>query len=309
MFDVEVTIIVETFNLGEGSFQPTLRRTLVAANRIAAERDGTEVLLADCSPAQDVGLQVASGLTHVRVIDCARQSYDESKATAIARSRGRFIVFLDGDCVPAKPGWLDAHLRTMRALHGRVASFGFTQYERSFFQDILSILDFGFLQGESGDTCGCYACNNVAFPREVLEACPLPVTSMRCSCYLHGQQLERGGMPGRLTREAHVLHEPKPFWKERLRRGYDHVAAHWDDGGPDSQVLRYGLAATPLFYLRELRMDYRRLRRGWRQFGLTRSAAIAAALILPVVRFADVPGIAFALAIPPRRRTGVPAAT
>ena len=41
MFDVEVTIIVETFNLGEGSFQPTLRRTLVAANRIAAERDGT----------------------------------------------------------------------------------------------------------------------------------------------------------------------------------------------------------------------------------------------------------------------------
>jgi hypothetical protein len=61
MFDVEVTIIVETFNLGEGSFQPTLRRTLVAANRIAAERDGTEVLLADCSRRRTSGCRSHPG--------------------------------------------------------------------------------------------------------------------------------------------------------------------------------------------------------------------------------------------------------
>lgn len=149
MLDVDVTIIVETFNLGEASFLKTLRRTLVAANEIAAGRAATEVLLADCSPAQDVGPQVTSGLLHVQVIDCAGQSYDESKATALAHGRGRFIVFLDGDCVPAEPGWLDAHLGALRALGGRGASFGFTQYERSFFQDVLSILDFGFLQGDS----------------------------------------------------------------------------------------------------------------------------------------------------------------
>jgi hypothetical protein len=297
----EVTILVESFNHGEGSSLERLMATLRPAVAAARAHGSAEVLLADPVEDPELTSTLAREAPEVRRIGAPGGSYDEAKMKASAVGRGKYVVFLDGDCIPVEEGWLSAHLSALRA--GAGASCGLTRYEGGFIQKVLSVMDFGFLLPPTEREVSCYASNNVGFERELLLSCPVPDGGMRCNCYAHAQELHRRGIPARLTPDAVVEHEAKPFWKERLRRGYDHVAAIWADPAlPERPLLRLGPLAAPLFYAREVVLDLKRLVVGRRAVGLSRPSAVAALMVLPLLRLADLIGLTRALATPPERR-------
>lgn len=307
---IEVSILIESYNHAEGSPLERLFETLRPAVALARRHGAAEVLLADSSADPELLRRLEAELPEVRRIEASGSSYDEAKMAAAAQARGRWVVFLDGDCIPLSDDWLEAHLRTLRA--GARASCGMTRYEGGFLQRMLSVLDFGFLLPATPRPVPCYASNNVAFERSLLEACPVPDAGMRCNCYLHAQTLAARDAPVMLSPAATVEHEVKPFWPERLRRGYDHVAAVWANPSlPERRLLALGPLAAPLLLAREVALDLGRLRAGWRAVGFSPVGAVGAVFLLPLVRAVDLIGITRALITPRSRRpqgtSGVPA--
>lgn len=236
-------------------------RPAVAAARA---HGSAEVLLADPVEDPELTATLAREAPEVQRIGAPGGSYDEAKMKASAAARGRYVVFLDGDCIPVGEGWLTAHMRALRA--GARASCGLTRYGGGFIQKVLSVLDFGFLLPATDREVSCYASNNVGFDRELLLSCPVPDGGLRCNCYAHAQELRR--------------------------RGYDHAAAIWANPElPERPLLRLGPLAAPLFYAREVFLDLRRLLAGRRAVGLSRPSTAAALVTLPVLRLADLIGI------------------
>jgi hypothetical protein len=168
-------------------------------------------------------------------------------------------------------------------------------------------MDFGFLLPLRPRPVGCYPCNNWAARRADLLAQPIPDDQvLRCSCYPHAQEMERQGTPFELAPGARARHDLPPFWAERWRRGYDVVAACWrDPAPPEARLLRYGLLAAPLFYADNVRLDWKRLRKSWRDLGLSRFEALVAFGLTPVLRFIDIAGIVAALLETPARTTPI----
>ncbi len=299
--DVEVTILVESYNHAEGSSLDRLLATLRPAASAAARHGAAEVVLADSSANPDLTALVKRAAPTIRQITVRGESYDDAKMAAAAAARGDFVVFLDGDCIPVGETWLEAHLSALRS--GAPASGGATRYEGGFLQKLLSVMDFGFLYAGEGEPAQCYGSNNIGFSRELLSSCPVRDRGMRCNCYLHAQELIARGTPAQLNPAALVEHEIKPFWKERQRRGYDHVAAVWANPDlPERHLLKLGPLAAPVFYAREVLLDWLRLPAARRTVDLSRPAAIAAVALFPLIRLADLAGIVRALCTPPSRR-------
>ncbi len=149
--------------------------------------------------------------------------YDGAKQKAAASARGVYVLFLDGDCLPA-PGWLDHHLSPLRRGEAQ-ATGGFTRYDGGYMAAVATVLDFGFLLPRGRRVLGCYASNNCGFKRDLLADVPIPAGPMRCRCFAHAQTLLRHGTPVTMVPEAAVRHEVQPFFRERYRQGYDAVAA------------------------------------------------------------------------------------
>jgi len=167
---------------------------------------------------------------------------------------------------------------------------------------VYGVMDFGFLLPRASRRLGSYASNNSAFRRDVLLAVPAPDGPMRCRCFAHGQMLERRGTPVMMAAGAAVTHEPPPFFRVRLRHGYDTVASCWII--PDLRErrwLRYGVLAAPLFYRRRVRQDWRALRYH-HDAELTRLQAVLARPIVAVLRLIDLVGMTAALALGPKAR-------
>jgi glycosyltransferase involved in cell wall biosynthesis len=298
----EFTIVTETFNLAEGTELSSLKRSFDVANAIAGQVPGglAEVLLADVDGRPEID-RILADYPRTRKVDCQGLGYDAAKNRAAHAARGEFVVFLDGDCVP-EPGWIDALLEPLRA--GRaLASCGFTRYEGRFWGAIQTVLDFGFLLPLKARSIGCYPSNNWAVRRTEIVAQPIPENDvLRCSCYIHAQALIRRGTPIEFAPRAVTTHDLPSFWSERLRRGYDFVAACWVDPSlPEARHLRYGLFAAPRFYADNVALDWKRLRRSWRELGFTRGQRVLAFVLLPILRLVDVVGIVRALLESPER--------
>jgi glycosyltransferase involved in cell wall biosynthesis len=297
-----VSIVVESYTHGEGSSLERVTLALEAATAMAESSEGGEVLVADSSGDRALADLLRDRFPEARRIDAIGLGYDEAKMLAAAQARGRFVLYLDGDCIPA-PGWLDQHLEGLR--DGAAATGGFTRYDGGFLGAVESVLDFGFLLPAERRALGCYAFNNSGFRREVLLAQPLPEGPMRCRCYPHAQLFARAGTPVEMVPEARVRHERQPFFRERFRQGFDMVAAGWSDPSlREGRLARIGLLAAPLFYGRAVASDLLRLARGWRDLGLRPWQLPLAAGLLPCFRLVDLAGIARALA-PGGRESGV----
>jgi glycosyltransferase involved in cell wall biosynthesis len=298
----EISVVVESYNHAEGSALERFALSLEAATeRVARHRDG-EVLVADSSGDADLLELLERRFPDVRRIDTRGLGYDRAKMRTATEARGRFLVFLDGDCVP-DPDWLERHVSALR--DGAHASSGLTLYDGGFLAALEGVMDFGFLLPEVPRALPCYASNNTAFRREVLLETPAPDGPMRCNCYAHAQLLVERGTPVHMTPGARVTHERQAFFAERFRRGFDLVAACWANPGlPETRLLRLGVVATPFFYLREVANDLNRLRTGRRELGIRIWQLPFAAALLPVMRLADVPGIVRALA-PGGRKSGI----
>jgi hypothetical protein len=292
--DPEASLVVETYNVEEGTGLDRLRLALRAA---FASAGGTalEVLLADVSPGARVGAAVASEFPDLVVVAAPGATYDGAKAAAARAARGRFVAYLDADCRP-DPGWLERLLAPLRRGEA-VAVGGFTRYEGGFLAAVESVLDFGFLLPRRRRPVGCYASNNSAFLRDALLACPVPDGPLRCHCYAHAQRLLRSGRPVLLVPDAACTHELPPFFRERVRRGRDLVVAcRVDPALPEARFLRWGPLGAFRFYGANVRLDWRRLALGGRDAGLRAWQVPLAALAVPLVRLVDLVGIAAALA-------------
>lgn len=301
----EVSIIVESYNHAEGSSLDRLTLSLRAALRTARDHGSTEVLLADSSGDPDLRALLEGDLAQVRHVDASGHRYDDAKLVAVAQARGEYVLFLDGDVIPERDDWAARHVSSLRT---GPATSGFSRYEGGFFQRLCTVMDFGFLLPATERELRCYASNNAGFRAGTLVECPVPAGPLRCNCYLHAEQLRQRGTPARLVTGATVEHEKQPFWEERFRRGHDQVAACWTNKElPEARLVRLGPLAAPLFYARDVFLDWRRLMRGRRDLGLGRARAAAGLVLLPILRLADLPGIVRALITPARARIVSPA--
>ncbi len=288
----EFTIVIESFNLTEGQGPSRWLTSLESARALARARG--EVLIADVFGAPEFIAMLARDYPDVRRVDVTGMKYDEAKAIAAHVAFGEFVLFLDGDCVP-QPGWLDAMLDDLRR-HEDGGAAGYTRYDPGFYGSLMSVMDFGFFYPLESRPARCYASNNSGFRRRVLVEVPVPTGEMRCLCYFHACVLERRGTPMRLVPAARVTHETPAFLPERTRHGYDTIAAAWTDPSlPERSWLALGVLSVPLFYMRDVWLDWRRTITGYRALRLPQWQVAPALAMFPLMRLADVVGMLKAL--------------
>ena len=299
--NLDSTVVVETFNYLEGTSLDSVRKALRAASGLVAARVGIEVILADVSGEAEISRLVAEEFPNVRYLDAVGLGYDEAKARAAENARGRYVVYLDCDCIP-QTGWFERIAAPLRS-GAAMATAGFAWYGGGFWSKLQWLLDFGFLLPRQDRAMGCYPSNNSAFVRELLLRVPEPDGPMRCRCYAHAQLLARMSAPVMLVADAAATHERPPFFRERLRQGYDMVAACWVDPGlHEARWLRYGIAAAALFYRRRIQLDWRALRKYGDQAALGRLQRVAAYPLIAISRLLDAIGMIGALALGPAAR-------
>ncbi len=294
---LEASIVVESYTHGEGGDFGRFRNVLQAATQMAATHGNTQVLVTDTHGDQALLDLLAREFPAVERVDALGLSYDEAKTKAAQQAQSRFVLYLDGDCLP-QDGWLERHLEVLRS--GKVhATGGFTRYDGGFLASVCSVMDFGFLLPRGNRTLACYASNNSGFRRDTLIESPVPHGPMRCRCYAHAQLLKRRKTPVMMVPNAVVLHEVQPFRVERFRQGYDAVAACWTDPTlPETPWLRLGpLAAFPL-YARNVLLDWRRLQNGRRDLNLKNWQISPALALYPFFRLVDLAGMLSALTKP-----------
>jgi hypothetical protein len=300
-FELEVTVVVESYTHGEGSGLERVEKALRAAVAMVEEHGAGEVLVADSTADPALAELIGRESLGVLRVDAAGLGYDEAKLRAAERARGTYVLYLDGDCIPSE-GWLDEHLAALRS--GRAATGGFTRYDGGFLGAIGSVLDFGFLLPVEPRALDCYAFNNSGFRRDVMLQAPPPEGPMRCRCYAHAQRLRRRGSPVWMVPEARVRHERQPFFRERYRQGFDMIAARWVDPGlPGARLLRIGPLAAPIFYGHVIR-DWQRLFGSRRDLELAWWQLVPAAALAALSRLVDLAGMVRAL-VPGGRESGV----
>jgi hypothetical protein len=208
----------------------------------------------------------------------------------VKAARGRFVLFLDGDCIP-QADWRDRLLAPLRS--GRaVACGGYTRYEGGFLSAMQSVMDFGFFYPRCERSLACYASNNCGFLRTVWLQVPVPEADLRSRCFYHAQRLLRRGTPVLLVPEARVLHEPQPLLRERSRQGYDTIIAAWEDSElPEARWLRLGVLSLPLFLAMNVWNDWKRVWMGRKDLNMGRGRMLLALLLFPFFRSIDAMGM------------------
>jgi hypothetical protein len=224
---MSVTVVTEAFNLADGQSTAALKEAVRSIRELKATYPELEMVLVDPNPrTTEVSLHgPIKGFTYLPV---PGMSYDDQKDAAVRSVTSDVVVFLDGDCRPADATWLPNILAPF-ANPEISAVGGVTVYDDfSLTGKAMSVMDWGFLFVEDGAQLGCYASNNVAFRRDAWLSCPPSgQPELRCNCYAHAQELARREQRLVLRKDALVLHELPNVRKERLRRGYDLVAASW----------------------------------------------------------------------------------
>lgn len=289
MREIEYSIVVESYTLDEGGDWNRFRASLTAAIGMEKEDDSGEVLVID-SGVPELKSILNQEFPRVRSIDGTGLGYDQAKMKAAEAARGKYILFLDGDCIP-KPGWKQHFLQALRSGEA-TALGGYTRYDGGFLAVVCSIMDFGFLYPCIRRDLKCYAFNNCAFVRDVLLQIPTGGTKVRCACYYHAQQFLRRGTPMRLVPDAAVLHEMQPWVRERTRQGFDTVAAcRQDPQVPEARWLKLHALSIPLFYGMNVLLDWRRAWNAKAGLNLSGIRLAASLPVFPLLRLLDVAGM------------------
>jgi len=221
----EISLVTESFNLAEGqSFDAFATACRALAGMLSQQ--SAEILVCDASNDARVAALV-DALPSARLLPSQDLGYDAQKNLAARSARGRYVVYLDGDCWPRSEDWLDRLLQPLR--DGRAQASGGTSYYDAPTPTAMamSIIDFGYTWERPDAALDCYAANNVAFTTTLRCEVPAVEDGMRCNCYAHTQELRRRGRDILSVIEASVWHEMPDIERERHRRGYDVAAACW----------------------------------------------------------------------------------
>lgn len=287
---IEFSVIVESYTLNEGGDWNRFHASLRAATVMMPKDGSAEVLVADVCGSPELKRMLAEEFPQVQCIVATGLGYDSAKVMAAQAASGRYLLFLDGDCIPGT-GW---HYRLLEVLRsGRaVACGGYSRYEGGFLAAMMSVMDFGFFYPRVTRELKCYASNNCGFLRETLEEVPMSEVDIRCSCYYHAQRLLRRGTPVQLVPEAQVLHEMQPIVRERSRQGYDVIAACWvDPEVPEARWLRWGILSLPLFYAVSVLFDWKRICIGRKDLELAPWQVVLSLPLFPIFRLLDAAGM------------------
>lgn len=288
----EFTIILESYNLSEGTDRDRFRTAVRRAVTMAEEGNG-EVLIADAYGSAELAALLRDEFPGVGHVMASGQSYDEAKARAAEAASSPYLLFLDGDCLPA-PGWNQRLLEGLR--QGHVACGGYTRYEGGFLASLMSVMDFGFFYPRTSRPLKCYASNNSGFRASLLAEVPVTKGQLRCRCYHHAQRLLRRDTPVWFVPEAVVLHELPPIVRERTRQGYDMIAACWADPElREARWLKLGILSIPLFYAQSILLDILRTLSGWKDLNLSLVMLPFALACFPAFRLLDTIGMCRAL--------------
>jgi hypothetical protein len=291
------TLVVETYNLIEGTDRDRFREALRTAVA-AAEAIQGEVLVTDACGGEEVRRIVAAAAPRARILDAVGLSYDQAKMLAAAEAAGEAIVYLDSDCEPVGR-WPGPLLDALAAAPEAAGVGGFTRYRGDgVVAAVMSVMDFGFLLPLHRRPLACYAFNNAAFHRDALVQCPVPEGRLRCGCFAHAQRLLRQGTPMLLAPKAIAIHDLPPIVRERTRQGHDTIAACWENSAlPEARFLWLGVFSLPLFWAMRVTLDWRRLLQGSRDLGLSLPGLGVALVTVPLLRLLDAGGMLHAFAV------------
>ena len=292
---LEVSLVTESFNLAEGQSFPAFAQT-IAAFAVLLREQCAEILVTDATGDPRIA-ELLARTGNSRLIPVSLDfSYDAQKNLAARAARGRYVVYLDGDCRPLRPDWLDLLLQPLRT--GRAEASGGT----SFYDDpsptgiAMSIIDFGYTWERPGAAMDCYAANNVAFTTSLRCEVPAVEDGMRCNCYAHTRELQRRGRDIISVVDALVLHEMPDIERERHRRGYDVVAACWIDPLQAESVALDTSERAVLWHLeRFAHLDGLRLRAAPAAIGINPGNLDAVRSELRRLRLMDLEGVRAAL--------------
>lgn len=292
-----VSLIIETYNLVEGTDRGRFADALRSASVAARECDG-ELLVTDVCGGNDVARLVAEAAPDARLLHAVGMGYDEAKMLATAAARGESLVYLDSDCEPLGR-WPHELLDALRAHPDSAGVGGFTRYRgRGVLSALMSVMDFGFFYPLRTRPLACYAFNNAAFHRRALVACPVEGGPLRCGCFAHAQALLRQGTPVMLAPAAVAIHDLPPIVRERTRQGHDTIAACWANPQlPEARWLVLGILSVPLFLAMRMVLDGKRLVLGFRDLGLGVGGLAAALALVPVLRLLDGVGMVHAFCV------------
>ena len=291
----EVAVIVESFNETEHSSVDRLAGALEQAEKAARDHGDARVVLADGGDSPAVAALLSERFPDVKRVSPGPCDYDTAKGAAAEAADAHIVAYLDGDCRPVDDGWLAALIAPIVS-GTAIATTGFTMYEGGWLARVLSVMDFGCLLPRTEHPLPCYASNNSAFSTDALIRTPAPDGDMRCRCYAHAQLFARQGTPIHLAPDAFVFHEDVPLRQERLRRGWDLVAApRVDPELREARWLRFGVLAAPLFVAQNVLLDTRRVLGAGGDFGLGPLSRVAAVPVMAALRMVDLIGVVAAL--------------
>lgn len=276
------SVIVETIaarlDARNGALWEKVAPTMEALQRQTFSREMSEqILVLDAYVATRDAEELHRRWPEVKLVSSLRSGYFVAKTAGAAAANGKFVAFVDSDCVPDQD-WLENILApftpAVSAVGGRTRYASDSPLARA-----LSVPDFGYILAERDGSGSGFNFSNVAFRRDVFLSHPLDLRLHRDGgCYLLYHQLIAEG--------ARVLNEPRAIVhhgfdpglrgmiRKHYQRGYAGVLAYRLD---DRQVLRGtglyrrlgAISLFPITFRRTLR-DWMRIFRHRRQIGISR---------------------------------------
>jgi glycosyltransferase involved in cell wall biosynthesis len=291
--EIEFSIIIETYNLEEGSSWERLSKAISAALSMAAEENNGEVIVTDVSGSKELEKRLRRAFPKVRIFEASGLGYDDAKSKAAREAaNGKYILFLDGDCIPST-NWHQYLLNGLKK-GDAIACAGYTRYDNNgLLFDLMTIMDWGFFYPiVKNKNLGCYAFNNFGVVKGAFDKFPIPKGDIRCQCYMHAQQMLRCGIPVKFIPEAAATHELPPVIRERTRRGYDTIlSCQMDPTLPEARWLRWGIFSVPFFYQWVVRLDIERIYLAKNDLKPTAWKLALIILLFPIFRLLDVAGM------------------
>jgi glycosyltransferase involved in cell wall biosynthesis len=297
----QISIVIESFTPGEHASRGLAEQdpvaTLDAVSEQSADWHAEIVVVTGPGSAESLGERLV-GRPGVRVVASDSLTYYSQKNDAVRQTKGHFIAFIDGDCMPG-PTWAAAAIGSLE--RGADAVTGPVDYPRGPFSRTMSYFDFGgAVDDGNGEATNLYA-NNVAFRRDVLLAYPFDTRLRRSGgCFLLTNRLKAGGRHLVFNRDMANVHGAsyrRMGWlNHRMRNGHDAVnLRRFDDDGvlPYPWLSRLGLLGAPIIVVGRIQGDIVRTVRSRRDLGL--SWKIVPWLWLASIPLRSLEGLAYAL--------------